>query len=696
MNIACLLVLTIADQIQSFYNQNGYLRQRRILIPSPGRQFYPAQESNNQHWKIASNLESEDDHSGMKYLDEEYRTNNNGRSSINIRDDNFEENKKDSIDKNNKLTDRDNTKSNNGDKENKYDIADKIVYKRSSVDGKPPDVNGQFSGIGNDTKHNKIPYKSSDKDDENDPNLSISLKQGVLKGRVMLTHKKNKIFAFWKIPYAKPPLGHLRFKEPQEPEKWYGVWDASSPGRECIQRNLYVRDSKVAGDEDCLYLNVFTPKISLPLLPVMVFIHGGGFISGSGNNHGPEYFLDKEVVLVTFNYRLGPLGFLSTGDAECPGNNGLKDQVAALKWVQENIGAFGGNPGRVTIFGESAGGASVHYHMLSPQSRGLFHRAISQSGTALCPWAMSSKEQSQRNAERLGQILKCPTNHTVDLINCLRRKAASEIVTTDVKFMEWSIHPMVPFRPVVEPNIGGNAFIGVSPLVLLNTSTTVQHVPWMIGINSEEGALVASRIFSDGLEEVFERDFFELAPMVLYYKETSRDTLDITRRLARFYFSEDDRITNNTIMQLVDLVTDSWFLRGIDKAVKLHSVVSTAPVYYYCFSYRGNTSFSSFYGDETREYGVSHQDELLYLFPCKELMKNITLTDNDDKMRENMTTLWTNFAKYGDPTPRDGVRWEPVSHSNIQFAELDLSGLLMTRGKVAGRATFWDSLKIDD
>lgn len=138
--------------------------------------------------------------------------------------------------------------------------------------------------------------------------------------------------------------------------------------------------------EDCLYLNIHTPQISTPnlKLPVMAYIHGGGFTYGSGNveSVGPDFLVPRGVILVTINYRLGALGFLSLQTPECPGNNGLKDQNLALRWIQKNISAFGGNPDNVTLFGESAGSVSVHYHLLSKLSRGLFHRAITQSGTA--------------------------------------------------------------------------------------------------------------------------------------------------------------------------------------------------------------------------------------------------------------------------------------------------------------------------
>lgn len=144
----------------------------------------------------------------------------------------------------------------------------------------------------------------------------------------------------------------------------------------CTQRNPFFGATEVVGSEDCLYINVYTPekssrKISKPL-PVLIFFHGGGWESGSGTSdlYGPDFLMDHEVIYVNGNYRLGPIGFLSTETLDCPGNFGLKDQLEILKWVQENIAAFGGDPKSVMLFGESAGGASITYHMMARQSKG--------------------------------------------------------------------------------------------------------------------------------------------------------------------------------------------------------------------------------------------------------------------------------------------------------------------------------------
>lgn len=164
----------------------------------------------------------------------------------------------------------------------------------------------------------------------------------------------------------------------------------------------------------------------------MIFFHGGGWMCGSGVStfYGPDYMMDHDIIYIGANFRLGPLGFMSTGQEDCPGNNGLKDQVMTLQWIKENIKYFGGDPNRVTVFGESAGGASGTYHMMSPLSRGLIHGVISQSGTNLDPWAQPAhKGVAESRAEKLGNMMNCPLENKnwKKMVECLRKKPANQI-----------------------------------------------------------------------------------------------------------------------------------------------------------------------------------------------------------------------------------------------------------------------------
>lgn len=213
----------------------------------------------------------------------------------------------------------------------------------------------------------------------------------------------------------------------------------------CIQRDPFRRDVEIEGSEDCLYLNVYTPirdrdEEKAKSLPVMVFFHGGGWQCGSGISmfYGPDFIMEHEnIVYIGANFRLGPLGFLSTGTKDCPGNNGLKDQVQILRWIKGNVAAFGGDPNKVTVFGESAGGASGTYHMMSPLSKGLFHQVISQSGANFNPWAQPAhKGVAEKRAAKLGQMMGCDKkgDDWGKMMACLRKVPAENITAAYYDF----------------------------------------------------------------------------------------------------------------------------------------------------------------------------------------------------------------------------------------------------------------------
>nr|XP_053639153.1 juvenile hormone esterase-like isoform X2 [Cherax quadricarinatus] len=236
-------------------------------------------------------------------------------------------------------------------------------------------------------------------------------------------------YAYRSIPFAQPPVGDLRFKAPVASLRWDGVRDGSSEPPLCLQPSFITKE--LQGSEDCLYLNVFTPSepgSGRRDLPVMVSIHGGAFFCGSASESGPNALLNHDMVLVVIQYRLGVLGFLSTEDDAIPGNFGLLDQVLALQWVQRNIHHFGGDPQKVTIFGESAGAASVSYHLLSPKSRGLYSQAIMQSGSALNPWAHGKSRRDL--ALHVGRTVGCgKLEDSHDLLGCLQQANAEKLTS---------------------------------------------------------------------------------------------------------------------------------------------------------------------------------------------------------------------------------------------------------------------------
>ncbi|KAL1140510.1 hypothetical protein AAG570_000440 [Ranatra chinensis] len=318
----------------------------------------------------------------------------------------------------------------------------------------------------------------------------VILNQGTVSGFYDRTASGRSFSSFFGIPYAKPPVGKYRFKEAKPAEPWMGTFNATILPSSCLQYDYihYLTNFAVHGEEDCLFVNVFSPKLPTPgsndrLLDVIVFIHGGAFMSLDGHSFAPHLIMEKDVVFVTFNYRVGPLGFLSTEDDVIPGNYGLKDQVLALKWIKDNVQAFGGDPQRISLTGLSAGGTSVHYHMLSNKSKGIFRNAMALSGTALNPWSQADGARSK--AFRIGRELGCPLTDSRQLLKCLRYRPARQIVSLSKIFMPWLYLPFSPFGPVVEKP-SESAFIDRPPIEIMKAGVP-NDVPLVLSYTSHEG-----------------------------------------------------------------------------------------------------------------------------------------------------------------------------------------------------------------
>ena len=267
----------------------------------------------------------------------------------------------------------------------------------------------------------------------------VEIGAGEISGFKTSSREGRNIFAYQGIPFADPPIGDLRFKRPRPySASWEGVLEAVENPPKCTQ--LFKIDSYYTtwrGQEDCLYLNVYVPETEGKKdLPVMVFIHGGGFTFGDGSDsfYGPQNLLDKDVILVVLQYRLGPFGNLNLGVDEISGNQAMWDQREALKWVQRNIKVFGGDPNRVTLFGQSAGSIFVMHHLASEGSKGLFHRAIAQSGTT---FGASSNLDAKRPMtdfhkdyiSAVGCRFNGPKNDWgKEIVSCLQSKTLQEIL----------------------------------------------------------------------------------------------------------------------------------------------------------------------------------------------------------------------------------------------------------------------------
>ncbi|XP_028982057.1 esterase E4-like [Diachasma alloeum] len=537
----------------------------------------------------------------------------------------------------------------------------------------------------------------------------VRISDGILEGSVLKSRNGRDIFAFRGIPYARPPVGVLRFQAPQPPAPWTGVRSAKSDANICLQKEAQNSASRIFGSEDCLYINVYTPKLpdvgwknsSIPYA-VMVWSYGGGWFSGSGSSqlYSPKFLLDHDIVLVTMNYRLGPLGFLSTADDVVPGNYALKDQVQALRWVQRNIAVFGGDPSKVTIAGGSAGAANVHYLVLSPLAKGLFHRGISQSGTAVNTWSYNTPKLARDTARRLARELDCPTETSKRILQCLRTKNASAIAAKPTAWSIFNGAPTMPFRPVKESNHSG-AFLTEEPGELMKRGE-FSDVPWLSGVNANEGSMYTVGLYSSPHQEDVKRlndEFVELIPISLEMNpDYPRTTLEAISRKIRQYYFGNKTIDESTRMNVTDMFSDAELKFAGATAVKGHLHASKSPTYFYHFGYRSINHTSLIPYDPDRDYGVTHGDELMYLFPFYQAhFPNKTMGEGDFKMVDVMTLLWTNFVIFGEPTHestfKSSIEWTPVKTDALEtFIIEGPRSLKMSKGIFKNMIDFWSSL----
>ncbi len=457
------------------------------------------------------------------------------------------------------------------------------------------------------------------------PPEQAEVEQGIVQGTV-----EDGIRVFKGIPFAAPPVGELRWRAPQPVEKWNSVKQTTEYAPAPVQGG----DPPSGKSEDCLYLNVWTPaKSSKEKLPVLVWIYGGGFSFGSTAEpvYNGEKLVKKGVVFVSIAYRVGQLGFLAHPElsAESPnhisGNYGLLDQIAGLKWVQNNIAAFGGDPDKVTIFGESAGGISVSMLCASPLAKGLFSGAISQSGGSFGPTRpttypgenMKILQQAEAEGEAYAQ------KSGVSSIAKLRKIDADKLP------MGWG---MGSAWPIID------GYVIPDDQYKLYEAGQYIDVPIVVGYNSDEGLsftwVKTSEEFIDGVK-------------VRYGKFA--DTL-----LKAYPLSE-----NSVAKTTRDLNRDAAFGWHTWTWARLQSRTGKSKVFYYYFDQHPDyPEGSPHFG-----YGSPHGQDVGYVFMNLDTL-NPNTTISDLKLSETMCTYWTNFAKYRDPNGKGLPEWQAFSDSN--------------------------------
>ncbi|XP_043287110.1 juvenile hormone esterase-like isoform X1 [Venturia canescens] len=498
----------------------------------------------------------------------------------------------------------------------------------------------------------------------------VQVKEGKLKGFIAKNHDGGEYFAFRGIPFAEPPIGQLRFKDPKKPKPWSGIRDARESGRKSLQYDAILGGGNT-GDEDCLYLDVATASLS-GKKPVMVWIHGGGFVLGGPHTdvYGPDYLIKHDIVYVAIAYRLGCLGFLNLDLPEASGNQGLKDQVAALKWVKENIEAFGGDAGNITIFGESAGSASVHYLTLSPLAKGLFHKAIAQSGMCANPWAFEEKPGNY--AFRLIECIGKKAKDSKDALKILMNASSTELIEGQKKMGIGEINLDISFNFVPSLDTkSSEPFMLQHPRELFKK---VVDVPLILGYTSDEGILALSAPNVGNLLAEAKLNFINTLAHDLKSWPLG-DIEKIADSVKKFYFGEREMSLKMEKIQWSKLKGDTLFINEIQQVADLQMDKSTS-TYLYKFSYRPEyPTYGKFM--KTDLEGACHGDDIGALFHSSLFSKEQTLKKGtrDRLTMERMTQMWTNFAKTGNPTPETDTeithKWEPLKKGEKNYLEIN-------------------------
>ena len=494
--------------------------------------------------------------------------------------------------------------------------------------------------------------------------VSINTKLGNIRGDMVETNfngHAGKVKRFRGIPYAESPTGSRRFVKPVPKNTLPDPFDALDFGPACPQ-DLFMMMGWVPGypyvDEDCLSVNVFVPENKsgpshLGNYAVMVWIYGGAYVIGQSKMYSPENLtMVGDVVVVTLNYRVSSLGFLSSGSSKFPGNAGLWDQRLALQWVHDNIADFGGDPGRVTIFGESAGGSSVMYQALYEDNKALFQRLISESGSPLCPWAFQSEPQkyTRRLADRIG----CTDPDLDDAVTCLQNIDAMLVVNNS----RVGTPEETTFRAEWVPVHDGEFIQSPQAMMFSHSLDLFKNIDMLVGVNNNDGAFVTllalqpymvnqlNKTYAHGIPKSFFKDFY----IPLYLRDRYGNSSHLLQDLVDYVYTDfkdphDDIFTRQKFLEFSG---DYNFFMPILAALRAHANLATGKrSFLYEFHVRPTFNTSPNYVE-----GANHGEELPFVFGFPDLMADGMgyrnyISDKELNLSEHMMKYWSNFAKTG-------------------------------------------------
>lgn len=486
--------------------------------------------------------------------------------------------------------------------------------------------------------------------------------------------------AFLGIPYAAPPTGDLRWSYPHNMPYWQGVLQTNRVPPHCVQTLFGI----TRGQEDCLYLNIWTPDVKPDKpLPVMIWFHGGGYIVGHSHETTPGQHLAKkgDVVVVSVNYRLGALGFMGhpllTRAEDSSGNYGMLDQIYAIRWVQRNIPAFGGDRNNITIMGESAGGMSVCNLLASPYIRGGFHKAIIQSGPCFSPYPDLAfmERQGLEMEKRLG----CDGVDEDKKLICMRSKTSDEVLAA------MPPDPGMVFGEETAlwmPNVDGKVLVE-QPLKSLREGRFAE-VPVINGNNADEGSLMVMFGHEYRFRSV---DAANYADRIRYLVRDDEKVKKVMERYPLEKYKNAGEALSAVFADHSFVCHEKWTSDALAKKV---------PVYSYYFTYPD----ADFVLPELRELGAFHSAEVQFLFNDSMAWFETTFSGDEKVLSDNVIHYWTQFAHTGDPngtmaSRRTAIEW-PLYNTARQRLRLDIKPDISSASESDEICRFWDEIEMDD
>ncbi|XP_031636635.1 esterase B1-like isoform X2 [Contarinia nasturtii] len=526
----------------------------------------------------------------------------------------------------------------------------------------------------------------------------VKTKNGAVRGISDTTMMKNvSFYSFKGIPYAKAPIGELRFKAPEPDKSWApAILNATAHGKNCLRTTAFDNDTQ-SQSENCLFLNIYVPADVQPgeKLAVLVFIHGGSFLAGSGDDdfYGPDFIVEKRTILVTLNYRLGIFGFITFNAPEYSGNMALKDQQLALKWTHENIERFSGDPNRITLFGQSAGGVLANFQILSKESRKYFRNAIVMSGTTDNMWAISDSNKLFDFAHKIARETGNPQETIDGLIKFFKQAPAEKIVNylNDPSYVRRN--PLTIYAPIIEKPDAVRPFITKYPEEIYDECNINTDVIFSLCSLEFVTSYASETLIS--LEEL-DRNFSLPLPF--------REAIDLSydSPVSANQINQNAAVNEQTLKQYLELFSDVYYGYGIDKSAKLHAAKSSADAFLYQFSVKSILNLSTRINPNANltVYGAGHGDDLCYIFGCRQyrsFYNEVFSTPNDEQSKvslktfEDMSTLFTNFAKYGKPI-RNGKPikgFKPIRKNRVNFLDFTNDGLALGVNPNKKAIEFW-------